>query len=121
MTHQKIISLIQELHLVFDIVRLVDITNNTQYTLNDANELEPSPYKCYTVWNRDQVCNNCISARACCNKTRIEKFEVIGHEVCPLPWSWWLTSRKTAFSVPAAGRILPSHCPTISSRFMPIR
>lgn len=82
MTHQKIISLIQELHLVFDIVRLVDITNNTQYTLNDANELEPSPYKCYTVWNRDQVCNNCISARACCNKTRIEKFEVIGHEVC---------------------------------------
>ena len=48
MTHQKIISLIQELHLVFDIVRLVDITNNTQYTLNDANELEPSPYKCYT-------------------------------------------------------------------------
>ncbi len=29
MTHQKIISLIQELHLVFDIVRLVDITNNT--------------------------------------------------------------------------------------------
>lgn len=49
MTHQKIISLIQELHLVFDIVRLVDITNNTQYTLNDANELEPSPYKCYTV------------------------------------------------------------------------
>lgn len=52
MTHQKIISLIQELHLVFDIVRLVDITNNTQYTLNDANELEPSPYKCYTVWNR---------------------------------------------------------------------
>ena len=82
MTHQKIISLIQELHLVFDIVRLVDITNNTQYTLNDANELEPSPYKCYTVWNRDQVCNNCISARACCNKTRTEKFEVIGHEVC---------------------------------------
>lgn len=82
MTHQKIISLIQELHLVFDIVRLVDITNNTQYTLNDANELEPSPYKCYTVWNRDQVCNNCISARACQSKSRLEKFEVVGHEVC---------------------------------------
>ena len=82
MTHQKIISLIQELHLVFDIVRLVDITNNTQYTLNDANELEPSPYKCYTVWNRDHVCNNCISSRACCGKTRLEKFEIIGNEVC---------------------------------------
>ena len=39
MTHQKIISLIQELHLVFDIVRLVDITNNTQYTLNSLHML----------------------------------------------------------------------------------
>ena len=43
MTHQKIISLIQELHLVFDIVRLVDITNNTQYTLNDATSWSPLP------------------------------------------------------------------------------
>ncbi len=81
MKREELVSLIQYLQMVFDRVRLVEVSRTTQYVLNKAGELVQLPYKCYAVWNRQERCENCISAKAFAQKRRITKYEFVNNEI----------------------------------------
>ena len=63
LTKAEATNLIQHLSLVFDIVRLVDSSVNMQYSVNASGELEKESFKCYAVWNKDERCEDCVSAK----------------------------------------------------------
>ena len=65
---------LRELKDVFDIVRLVDPANNCVLRLNEDGSLSPGG-ACTSVWGRDEVCKNCISAKAMKLKTRLCRLE----------------------------------------------
>lgn len=81
MTKGELAVLVRELNLVFDIVRLVDVTLTKQFSVDDKGELTAQPYRCFGVWNKKRRCENCISAKAFLKRKRMTKFEFIGHEV----------------------------------------
>lgn len=81
MTHAEVQVLLRELKLIFDVVRLVDVSMTTQYLLSETGEFVAQPYACYVVWNRDRRCENCISAKALCRKSTMTKFEFIDSDV----------------------------------------
>ena len=66
---------------VYDIVRIVDPVSNTiVYTSGGAvPSLEKSP--CYSVWNKNRFCDNCIALRVLQEKTTLFKFEMIETQV----------------------------------------
>lgn len=63
---EEIINKVAIFHNVYDVIRLVDPTmkkviehdnsNNTSENVLDSN--------CYNFWQKDEICNNCISIRA---------------------------------------------------------
>lgn len=63
MTEQEAIALIDQLEFVFDIVRLVDAAMTRRLSTDSNGEFVTEPYHCYTVWNKDSRCDNCISAK----------------------------------------------------------
>lgn len=77
MTLAELEILFRELKTIFSVVRLVDVSMMTQYTINQKNEIVSEPYKCYAVWNRNERCENCISAKAFQKKCMMTKFEFI--------------------------------------------
>lgn len=66
---------------IFEIVRLVDVSMSTQYLLSDDGKIEEQPYKCYSVWNKNMRCENCISAKAYELKDIMTKFEFVDNEI----------------------------------------
>lgn len=81
MTQTELGILFHELKMIFAIVRLVDVSMTTQYTVSQTGEITQEPYKCYAVWNRKKRCENCISAKAFCQKQMMTKFEFIDSDV----------------------------------------
>lgn len=81
MMKQEAEQLTRQLRLVFDVVRLVDVSSNTQYVFDERGELTAQPYQCYAVWNKQGRCENCISAKAYARRTRLTKFEFVDHDV----------------------------------------
>lgn len=66
---------------IFNIVRLVDVSMVTQYLLSDDGRIEEQPYKCYSVWNKNMRCENCISAKAYALKGKMTKFEFVDNNI----------------------------------------
>lgn len=81
MTASEIGALVHELRTIFDIVRLVDVSMTTQYTVSEDGELTESPYQCYAVWESTRRCENCISCKAIAHRCRMSKFEFVHDEV----------------------------------------
>ena len=89
--------LLQYLNKVFDAVRLVDATKNCQINIDEAGNHQESGYRCYDMWNKENRCENCISAQCMTSKGSLTKFkftdECIYHvratyvEVDGLPYS----------------------------------
>ena len=73
--------MMEQLQLVFDVVRLVDVSVMTQISLAPDGTIVRQPYQCYAIWNRSRRCENCISAKALSLKTRLMKFEFKEREV----------------------------------------
>lgn len=81
MTKTEIIALIKNLRLIFDVVRLVDVSMTLQFTVDDSGNIAGSNYKCYAFWNRNGRCENCISAKALSSMRRQTKYEFIGDNI----------------------------------------
>ena len=81
MTKKQILVMMEQLQLVFDVVRLVDVSVMTQISLAPDGTIVRQPYQCYAIWNRSRRCENCISAKALSLKTRLMKFEFKEREV----------------------------------------
>ena len=80
-TKEELISFFNEQKKVFDIVRLVDVSMTKEYSLSESGEILSSPYQCYAVWNKNQRCENCISAKAYAIKGKLSKFEFVNDEI----------------------------------------
>lgn len=68
-------ALLQQLHSVFDLVRLVDPERAKVLTLHPDGTLEEQPGRCHMVWNKTSRCENCISAKAYARRTTLNKLE----------------------------------------------
>lgn len=81
MTRDEMKVLVSQLKKVFDIVRLVDVSMTTQFSINNMGEIVKEPYYCYSVWNKSRRCENCISAKAFAQKNKMTKFEFLENDV----------------------------------------
>lgn len=81
MTKKELSVLMRGLESVFDIVRLVNVSETEQISVDDDGNFKEQNYNCYAVWNKTHRCENCISAKALTNKSRVTKFEFIGNDV----------------------------------------
>ncbi|HNZ40780.1 MAG TPA: GGDEF domain-containing protein [Clostridia bacterium] len=80
-TRNELLAFLKEQRKVFDIVRLVDVSLTTQYEITDSGELIQGPYQCYTVWNKEKRCENCVSAKAFAIKGKLTKFEFVNNDI----------------------------------------
>lgn len=64
---------LNKLRQYFDLVRLVDPRRTHVYP--ECNEKNCDVRGCYSVWGKEERCNNCISLRALQDKTRFNKLE----------------------------------------------
>ena len=81
MNKREVWELLCQLKLVFDIVRLVDVSVTRQVSVDGTGEIKEEPYHCYKVWNKEARCENCVSAKALNRRGKVTKFEFIGQEI----------------------------------------
>lgn len=74
---QELYILIQDLRVIYDMVRLVDPIRMQVFDICADGTYTVEAKKCYEFWDRSSRCENCISAKACSNMNRQEKFEFI--------------------------------------------
>lgn len=70
------LEVLNELHRIFDVARLVDPENNHVLTLDGAGRLTETDECCYHFWGRGDCCENCTSRHALDDKSRTGKLEV---------------------------------------------
>lgn len=69
-------TILHELQLYFDKVRLVNPVNHGVYKLNEDGSLKRREHPCYAIWGSEQVCRNCAGCKALSDKNRIVKLEL---------------------------------------------
>lgn len=69
-------TILHELQLYFDKVRLVNPVNHGVYKLNEDGSLKRCERPCYAIWGSEQVCRNCAGCKALSDKNRIVKLEL---------------------------------------------
>ena len=70
------LEVLNELHRIFDVARLVDPENNHVLTLDGTGRLTEADECCYYFWGRGDCCENCTSRHALDDKSRTGKLEV---------------------------------------------
>lgn len=74
---EDLILEMQYLSNIYDIVRIVDPANATVLRLVDGKLQEEKQAFCFSVWKKEERCENCTSSQACAEKRRLTKFEFI--------------------------------------------
>ena len=69
-------TILQELQLYFDKVRLVTPEDHGVYKLNEDGSLKRCERPCYAIWGAEQVCRNCAGCKALSDKNRVVKLEL---------------------------------------------
>lgn len=69
-------TILQELQLYFDKVRLVTPEDHGVYKLNEDGSLKRREHPCYAIWGSEQVCRNCAGCKALSDKNRVVKLEL---------------------------------------------
>ena len=69
-------TILQELQLYFDKVRLVSPEDHGVYKLNEDGSLKRCERPCYAIWGGEQVCRNCAGCKALSDKNRVVKLEL---------------------------------------------
>lgn len=69
-------TILQELQLYFDKVRLVTPEDHGVYKLNEDGSLKRCERPCYAIWGGEQVCRNCAGCKALSDKNRVVKLEL---------------------------------------------
>lgn len=78
MTKQESEDMIKQLEKVFDIVRLLD--EETLYGGSGIASEGGDVCQCYSLWGRDEVCENCISLKVMQDKVQRIKLELLGED-----------------------------------------
>ena len=69
-------TILQELQLYFDKVRLVTPEDHGVYKLNEDGSLKRRERPCYAIWGSEQACRNCAGCKAHSDKNRVVKLEL---------------------------------------------
>lgn len=69
-------TILQELQLYFDKVRLVSPEDHGVYKLNEDGSLKRRERPCYAIWGSEQACHNCAGCKALSDKNRVVKLEL---------------------------------------------
>ena len=69
-------TILQELQLYFDKVRLVTPEDHGVYKLNEDGSLKRCERPCYAIWGAEQACRNCAGCKALSDKNRVVKLEL---------------------------------------------
>ena len=69
-------TILQELQLYFDKVRLVTPEDHGVYKLNEDGSLKRRERPCYAIWGAEQACRNCAGCKALSDKNRVVKLEL---------------------------------------------
>ena len=73
--------LLQYLQITFDLVRYVNPVAKKLIHVERDGRVWESEFNCYAVWNRNEGCSNCISAKTVRTKERTIKFEITEHDI----------------------------------------
>lgn len=73
--------MIGNLQRIFDTVYLVDSSCERWGMVDETGRFIPKEEYCYTVWEKNNQCENCISARVLSSKSRASKLEFMGRDV----------------------------------------
>ncbi|MDO4198790.1 MAG: diguanylate cyclase [Erysipelotrichaceae bacterium] len=78
---EAIVESLISLKNIYDIVRLVDVSNMIEYQVSEDGHVSKGAHHCFEVWGKTGRCENCISARAYHDKGRHSKYEFIGDNI----------------------------------------
>ena len=83
MTKQKVEKKIEVYKELFSVVRLLkgEEIEKTQGLKTDGIAGVDAPCQCYSFWKKQHPCDNCISVKALCEKTKKTKLEFMDNEV----------------------------------------
>ena len=76
MTVREAESLVNSLHSLFDIVRVVDPQTRHVLDLHTADTAVEYPCRCYEIWNRGEVCEHCRCPEVISSHQRRERLEL---------------------------------------------
>lgn len=74
-TKTEIFQKMETMREVFDVVRLVDVTKAKIVRINNRGEVSEEEYRCFSIWNRQHRCDNCVSIKAFAAQKELTKFE----------------------------------------------
>ena len=72
--YRELYELVVQLKKIFDVVRLVDV-DKTEVVMPEQS------HACYAVWNRQERCENCISARVVAQRCQLTKIEFVDSKI----------------------------------------
>ena len=81
MTKQETKEMMEQLEKVFSIVRILDVEGFETANSLRKKKMPDNPCQCYSFWNRDKRCENCISARVLADKKQRTKIEFINSDM----------------------------------------
>lgn len=90
------LEVLNELHRIFDVARLVDPENNHVLTLDGAGRLTETDECCYHFWGRGDCCENCTSRHALIMVTDIAEWLAVWLGTGPVEWHTLRTAVKFA-------------------------
>lgn len=74
-TTEKLLSEMDCLREMYDIVRLVDPASTTVVCFTNGKLVEAQKDPCFSVWEKNGRCQNCVSYQACREGRKVTKFE----------------------------------------------
>lgn len=77
----ELLCMMNQLSLIFDVVRLVDPVNTSVVDIEHGVIQHVEKSACFSVWEKDKRCDNCISLLSCSEKRRLTKFEFIDDKI----------------------------------------
>ena len=81
MTKQETKEMMEQLEKVFSTVRILDVEGFETANSLRKKKMPDNPCQCYSFWNRDKRCENCISARVLADKKQRTKIEFINSDM----------------------------------------
>lgn len=81
MVQAEIQDLMRQLNTIFDIVRLVDVTLSSQYSIDRQGDLIQQPSRHCIVRDKDRSYENGVSVKRLAMKGKLAKFQFVGSEV----------------------------------------
>ena len=93
-TEAQAVVLMRYFKRMFEFVRLVDPEICMQFAIDSNNHMIERPQRCYTIWNKSNRCENCISMTVAHTKKNLTKLEFVDDRIYNVSASYILVDGK---------------------------